>query len=315
MQKSARLGKYRQRRKRDHSDGKVIRRLGIIKFIAVALGIFFLAFAYIRINTKYWNGKDKVAFAFQSTFGDVGVTVVDPELGELTTLIIPGDTEVEVAESYGALRIKNVWQLSQNEKLKGRLLPETIMQNFLFPLHLWLGGVQETLDKGKIDSILRFVFTPGSTNIPFGDRLDIGLFALRAQSLGKTNINLAESQFLRKQLLNDGIPGYKLNGAPSERLTIYFSDNQMSKTSPKVYIIDETGEFGVADTFGKIVEVMGGKVVSVDKRAQADSDCEIKGLDKVIVKKVAAPFSCKEVSGKSDFDLEVKLGKSFAKRF
>lgn len=272
-------------------------------------------FVFVNLSTKYWNGKDKLAFAFRDQNGDVGVTVADPVLGDLTTLIIPGDTEVNVAENYGTLRIKNVWQLSQNEKLKGKLLPETVMQNFLFPLNLWSGESGEALGEGRLGAVLEFVFNPGTTNIPLGDRLGLATFSLKVQSLGKSRIDLGQSQFLRKEKLNDGLAGFRLNGDPSERLTVYFSDNTMSQVPPKVYIIDETGDFGVAEMVGKIIEVMGGKVVSIDKRSPMENDCQITGAEVPTVKKIANIFSCKIVSGKTDFDIELRLGESFARRF
>lgn len=315
MRKSVRLGAYRRKKTRErtrNNDSSVSRLLKIILAVLVFVAGLYL---FVRLNTKYWNGKDKVAFAFQETSGDVGVTVADPSLDELTTLTIPGETEVNVAENYGTIRIKNVWQLSHNEKLSGRLLPETVMQNFYFPLHLWSGPSGLSLDRKDFKGVLGFIFSPRSSNIPFGDRLRLGLFALGVQSLGKNDINLGESQFLLKQKLTDGQMGYKLNGAPSERLTIYFSDNEMAQILPKVYIIDQTGSFGTAELVGRIIEVMGGKVVSIDKRDIKTGGCEVHGRSKSMVSKIASIFSCRVGSGGSDFDLEIDLGSDFAKRF
>lgn len=314
MRKSARLGAYRRKKTRERARNSS-NALRILKIIFVAAVFMAGLYLFVRLNTKYWDGKNKVAFSFQITDGDVGVIVADPGLDELTTLIIPGDTEVNVAENYGTLRIKNVWQLSHNEKLSGRLLPETVMQNFYFPLHLWSGPSGLALDRKDLKGVLGFVFNSSSSNIPFGDRLRLGIFSFGVQSLGKNDINLGESQFLRKEKLTDGQTGYKLSGPSSERLTIYFSDNEMSQAIPKVYIIDQTGSFGTAELVGRIVEVMGGKVVSIDKRATKGDNCEVHGRSKTIVFKIAKLFSCKVGSGGSDFDIEIDLGSEFAKRF
>lgn len=316
MRKSARLGAYRKRRDKEKYSAK--KDGSLWRFLKIAATVFLLLFGvylYIHFNTKYWNGRDKVGFVFQENSGDVVVTVADPALNELTTLFIPGDTEVEVAENYGILRIKNVWQLSHNEKLRGRLLPETVMRNFYFPLNLWAGSAGSALGKKDIGDVIKFIFTPSSTNIPFGDRLRLSLFALGIQSLGKNDINLGQSQFLRKENLKDGFPGYRFSGTPSERLTVYFSDNEMSQRSPKIYIIDSTGTFGVADLVGNIVEVMGGKVVSIDKRSTTEEDCKVIGGDKKLVAKVANIFSCQQSIEQNNFDLEIDLGTTFATRF
>jgi len=283
--------------------GKGIRKsFRFLTLLLLVLGIFL--FTYLR--TIYWNGRDKLAFAFRMNSGDVGVTVADPKLIEITTLVIPGDTQVDVAENYGTFRIKNVWQLSQNEKLKGRLLPETITQNFLFPTFLWADTEVGTL---------KFIFASNATNIPFGDRLNLALFALKVQGPGRTEINLGQSQFLRKLKLNDGQIGYVLSGQPSSRLTVYFSDNTLSVSGTKVNIVDATGTSDVANKVGQIVEVMGAKVVSVEKKAPTGFGCEVVGADSEIVKKVLTLFSCTDGDRTSDFDLEIRLGQDFAKRF
>lgn len=313
--KSARRKKFTKRWRSAHAPSRNTHIYGLFIKILIPLVAILLAFLFVKIRTIYWNDHDKFAFTYRTSGGDVGVTIADPKLEELTTLIIPGDTEVDVSENYGTLRLKNVWQLSQNEKLKGRLLPETVTQNFLFPVFLWSDIDGASIEKQSLSGILRFVFKPSVTNIPFGDRVSLALFSLRAPSLGRSEINLGESQFLKKQKLNDGEVGYILNGQISQRLTVYFSDNDLSVKSSKINIVDATGTPDVAIKVGQIIEVMGGKVVSVEKKAAVDTDCEVSGNDSVIVKKVLTLFSCKKGTNKSDFDLEIRLGQSFAKRF
>lgn len=304
--KSARRKKFTKRWRSAHTPNGKGRVYGIFIRILIPLIVIILVFLFIKIRTIYWNGHDKLAFTYRTDGGDIAVVVADPKLEELTTLIIPGDTQVDVAENYGIMRIKNVWQLSQNEKLKGRLLPETVTQNFLFPVYLWSDTRQGPF---------KFIFDPGATNIPFGDRVMFAIFSLKIPSLGRSEINLGESQFLKKQKLNDGEIGYVLSGQVSQRLTIYFSDNELSMAGSKVNIIDATGTSDVAIKVGEIIEVLGGKVVSVEKKPPENFDCEVNGIDPTIIKKVLTLFSCKKGVGKTDFDLEVRLGANFAKRF
>lgn len=273
--------------------------------IILLLGIIF----FVKLNTKYWNGNDKVSFAFIKGDGNVGVTVLDPKLSEMTTLTIPGETQVDVARNYGTLRLKNVWQLSQNEKLGGLLLPETITQNFFFPTTLW--------SSTDLSDIYKFIFSTDKTNISFGDRLSIGLFALKVGDLNKTEIDLAKSQFLHKEKLNDGLVGYTIMDQEIiQRLGVYFSDNEIADKNFRVYIADATGQPGVAQLVGQIIEVLGGKIVSIDRKQDVvDSDCQILGSDSNFNKKIATLFSCNVITGKTDFDLEVRLGARFAKRF
>lgn len=294
------------------SDKKTKPLVGAISFIILAI----LLFTFVKLSTRYWNGNDKVAFAFRSNEGDVEVSILDPKLNEFTTLTIPGDTQVDVAENYGTLRIKNVWQLGINEKKKGRLLSETVSRNFRFPLNLWSDDDASSLREGHFFNILKFISFPKATNIPFGDRLSIGLFAMKSGASNKSEIDLGKSQYLHKEKLSDGQMGYVQIGSVSEHLQVYFSDNEIAESSVRVSILDGTGKFGIAQIVGEILEVMGGKVVSIDKNGDLpDTDCVVAGSDKKIVKKIAVLFSCSNKNSAGDIDLQITLGGKFAKRF
>lgn len=297
-----------QRKANIESSKKKSRVFGILIKIIIPLLMVLSVVIYLKLSTKYWNGHDKMAFAFQNSSGIVGVTILDPELGEETTLIIPGDTEIDVARNYGTLKIKNVWQLSQNENLGGSLLSQTITDSFLFPTNLW-----STTD---LSNVWRFIFSGKGTNIGFGDRLSAGIFALRVSGIDKTQIDLGQSQFLHQQTLTDGTKGYVMSGPISSRLTVYFSDNNFSDKNLKFSLTDATGKYGVADGVGQVLEVLGGKVVQVDKKAEDDSlDCRVFGQNSDAVNKIANLFSCKKIPGRSNFDLEMQMGAKFAKRF
>jgi hypothetical protein len=306
---------------------KTAKLTGLLFKILIPAILITVIFAVFKLGTKYWNGQDKFMFSYRLDNGDVAVTVLDPKLEEVTTLAIPGDTQVDVARNLGELRIKNVWQLGVNEKIEGKLLAETITQNFLFPVFLWSDADAKCLTEANILCLLRFTFFPKSTNISFGDRLASSFFALRITGTNVSWLDLGKNQFLVKQKLNDGVIGYSLTGPVSPRLTMYFSDSSFADKNLRVVIVDSTGIPGVAEKVGQIIEVMGGKVVSVDKvtpgdketpgdkKESAGSDCLVMGLDKAVVAKIATLFSCKTGKNRGEMDLEIDLGSNFAKRF
>ena len=148
----------------------------VFKFVIPAIFLVIVAFL-LKAGTHVWNNQDKIAIAYKKDGGNIGLTVIDPDLSEITTLIIPGDTQVDVARNLGTIRIKNVWQLGINEKIGGSLLPETITKNFLFPVFLWASENASGLADGNLGVILKFVFIPGQNNISFGDRVAMGLYA------------------------------------------------------------------------------------------------------------------------------------------
>ncbi len=257
-----------------------------------------------------------MGIVFRQDDGSVAVSEIDPKLGEMTSIIIPGDTEVTVAKNYGVLRIKNVWQLGLNEKLNGKLLSDTVMQNFLFPVHLWSDSDVASIKNTDFLGIIRFIFLPKKTNISFGDRALIGFYAMGLKELSKTEIDLGRSQFLKKIRLSDGEQGYRIVDSTAARLGVYFSDNDLIGQKLNVYLVDATGKNGVGEKVGQIIEVMGGKVVSIDRRTQPEKKgCEISGRNLDIGKKVAKLFGCVLTKDKSDFDLEMRLGTEFANNF
>lgn len=284
---------------------------------AFYLILFFGAvWIYLAVNTKYWDGSDKFNYVFKNENGDVAIRVLDPTLSESVTLIIPGDTQVTVARNLGTMRIKNVWQLGINEKLNGNLLAQTVTKNFLAPVFLWSDYDIQALDSMNISGIFKFIIAPKNTNIPIGDRVALTLFSLRVKNINSTSVDLGKSQFLKKTKLNDGQAGYTLNGPVSGRLTVNFSDSDFSDGNVRVDIQDATGIAGSANTIGAIVEVMGGKIVSIDRISEeSDPDCVVAGVNPKVVKKTATLFDCKISKDKSVFDLEIRLGSQFAKRY
>ena len=273
----------------------------LLKFLVLIL-IPLVALLLVKFTTKYWNGEDKVSVAVQNGDGSVGVLLFDPALEEETIFTIPAETEVNVSQNLGTIRIKNVWQLGINEGVGGSLLSKTVTKNFFFPVFLWS---DETPDSVK------FITTKNS-NVPIGDRIRILYFTTRVKNLSKNQIDLGKSQFLTKMKLSDGALGYIIPGAISERLTFYFSDDAFSQKVLRVYLVDATGTFGVAENFGKIIEVMGGKIVTVEKVQKEESECTIWGAEKGAIRKISNLFDCKIENKKTDFDVEIKLGSNFS---
>lgn len=289
---------------------------GFLFSFLLPLLIIFALFVFFTLSKESWNGHDKFSLVFRGQNDEVGITVLDPTTPEMTTMYIPGDTQVDIAASYGTLRIKNVWQLGINEKKGGSLLSKTIAKNFLFPVHLWADTDGINLSKASFSGLAKFVFLPSKTNITFGDRLAASLFVLKLKNIEKNEIDLAKSQFLRKDTLNDGEKGYILSGSVSERLTVFFTDNDFADKNLRVALVDGSESYGSAQKVGEIIEVFGGKVVSVDKNQPTfDGVCIVKGEDVSLLHKVADVFGCTVKKTKTSFDLEIDLGNKFSKNF
>ena len=307
--RSARRKKYLEKKEKGNKTSKTY------YWLWITIAVFLVIFLFLKLTTKVWNGKDRISLVYKKDSGDIGVTILNPSFSEITTMVIPADTEVKVARNYGTFLIKNVWQFGINEKIGGKLLAETVTQNFLFPTFLWCEK-DPGFDEGGVKNFSDFIFFPGDTNIAFGDRLKIALYAINVKGIGNDVINLGESRFLEKRKLNDGSTGFVITDGISQRLTSYFMDDDFNSGTVKINITDATGKYGVSEKLGEILEVLGGKVVSIERKTdKEDIDCIVAAKESVLAKKIGRLFSCKITGGEGTFDLNIKIGTKFADRF
>ena len=122
---------------------------------------------------------------------------------------------------------------------------------------------------------------------------------------------------MKKTQLIDGEEGFILtSGLPASILAL-FSDIEISQKDVLVLIRDATDKRGVPEQVGEIVEVLGAKVVAIKKEESEKFDCMVLGKDQKAVEKLVQVFSCEKRKGlpSGSFDLEIKIGEEFARRF
>jgi hypothetical protein len=308
----------RGRRTRTNRSAK--KRLGGNKFLIYllaisVLGAFLSCFFFLR---SYWNGKDKLSVVINRSDGGIQISTFSPLAGEITDVIFPKSTEVEVARNLGVWKMESLWQLSENEDLAGKLVAETVVRHFGFPVYVWADTPAEEFTGGNFLSLIRLVFAPLETNLAVGDKVGIAFFSFRVRSVDKTVIDLSESSFLRKAVFVDGEEGYVSTGDPSQKLLAIFSDTELSKSEYKTIIRDATTTPGVAKKVGKVIEILGPKVVSIVKSPESNIDCTVYAKVAKLAEKAARIFSCQVIKSsmvEGDFDLEITLGREFAERF
>lgn len=306
-QRRKRRSKRRANKKKNSS--------GIIKVVIAGLLLLF-AYLLITFTTKYWDGERKLAVAVSHKNGDVSVLNLDPATESITSVKIPGDTQVLVARQLGTWRLKSVWNLGEDEGLSGRLLSETITKQFNLPVYVWAEEKALAFSTGEFIELVKAVTSPYSTNLGLGDRLKIALFSFGVKNFKREEINLADTSTLEKKNLVDGEEGYIVKGNPSSSILANFSQPIISNRSSKLKIIDATGKNGVAEGLGEILEVLGVKVASISQVKEEDLDCIISGKDEEAVDIIKNLYLCKEEDlGEDNFEVVVKIGKDFSERF
>ena len=294
------------------------RKRSFFKLFWVVLGVSLVFVASLFLRRGLWSGESRLSLVIAGNRGDVTLAVFDPESGTITTIDIPGETEVNVARQLGTWRLASVLKLGENEGFGGRLLSETITKSLKLPVEAWASSDARGFIESDLRGMLKAMFSIYKTNLTLGDRINLGLFALRAKKTNRATLDLVSSGNLVRAKLADGTFGYKLRDDTfSSRVLSVFADNVISKSNLTVAIEDKTGRPGTAARVGEIIEVLGGKVVAIKTAGKDNFDCEITGKDKDSIDKIAATFSCakKRVSSEINFDLEIKIGESFAKRF
>lgn len=274
-------------------------------------------FLLITFHTKFWKSSGKTFLAISKENGEVVVSVFDPELEKITNIIIPKNTEVDVARQLGRWKLGSVRELGENEDLEGKLLAETIVKHFKLPVAAWADAPALGFAEGDVLGVVKASLFPYKTNLGIGDKIKLGIFSIRIKNLKRENINFSEGNILKKVTLIGGEEGYVLAGRLPNYIVALFSNLSISSEGSIVVILDATGKANVAEEVGEVIEVMGVKLANIKKEEAADFDCEVKGKEKELLEEIAQVFSCKKLktAPEGNFDLEIKIGRNFTRRF
>lgn len=269
-------------------------RLGLLIF----LGVIVLAAVFL-FRPKFWNAFGKLILLTNGRDGNVRVSVIDPKEKGWAEIYIPGTVQVTVAGELGSWRLGSVWQLGVNEKIGGDLLARTVVKNFGFPVVAW----QDELT--------------GRTNLSLGDRIRLWLLKLKMSRRPSETIDLTKTSFLKKTKLVDGEWGWRIVGEIPSGVAAYFPEEAVLQTGYRARIINYSGSIALGESVGRVIEVMGVKVASVQKEESQDFDCAITGHDNRLVKRLNLVFACKDkmIEGSDGFDLNLEVGRNFSRRF
>jgi hypothetical protein len=287
-----------------------------IKLLFILL-VPLLIFLLITLQTRFWKSSAKTSLVISKKSGEVVISVFDPGLEKITNIIIPKNAEVDVARQLGRWKLGSVRELGENEDLEGKLLAETIVKHFKLPVAAWADAPASGFADGDILGIVKASLLPYKTNLGMGDRLKLGLFSIRINNLKRENIDFSEGNILKKVTLIGGEEGYILAGRLPNYIIALFSNPNISSEGAVVVILDATGKANVAEEMGEVIEVMGVKLANIKKEEIDDFDCEVKGKDKELLEEIAQVFSCKKLKEipEGNFDLEIRIGRDFSRRF
>lgn len=316
MNKPAHSWKIKNRRfvGGSHLFGKPI---NLLKIIIISILVFLFLWSILNISKASKERKILLAIAGGESFR---IASFDFDSKEIMVIEIPSNVEVEVAHSFGNWELSSVWSLGENEKIGGgRLLAETLRNNFFAPVFLWSSERGNSLLDGNYLDFISFPFLERKSNLSFFQKIRLSLFSMRFKGSNLTRINLSQTSFLQPARLKTGKDGYLIKGVLPEDLLWVYADPLFLKSKVLVSVVNESGGSLLVSKVGKIIESMGGKILSVENQNMTDSDCEVYSSNYVLAQKVALVFSCK-FQEQNDYKAEdgeiiLKIGKKFKDRF
>ncbi|MCK4588486.1 hypothetical protein KAT60_01585 [Candidatus Woesebacteria bacterium] len=302
------------RRKRRAQNKK--KRFSSVKSLGLIL-LFFTLLFFLIFQSNFWDSDSKLTLVVNKKDGDVLIAIFNPVVDEVTSITIPKNTQLKVARQLGTWKAGSIWQLGENEDLEGKLLQETITYHLKLPVVAWADSPAEGFVNGGLVALVKAVILPYKTNLKMGDRMKLAFFSFGVKNFKREEINLAETKLLKKTRLIDGEEGFVLiSGLPASILAL-FSDIEISQKDVSVLIRNATGKKSVPEQVGEVIEVLGAKVAAIKKEESEEFDCMVLGKDQKAVEKLVQVFSCEKGKGlpSGSFDLEIKIGEGFARRF
>ncbi|EKD62919.1 MAG: hypothetical protein ACD_52C00019G0001 [uncultured bacterium] len=279
--------------------------------LAVLLG---LALVFVLLRKAYWDGSSNFTFVTSGESGTVTLYTFHSQSGSVIKVNVPGDIEVDVARDYGKLKIKNLWLFSQNEKIGGLLLQETVIAAFGFPVESWVEESGAALLTGNSLDRLQAIFLPFESDLNIGDKIRIFLYGLKLSNEGYVEINLDDyPSFVKSVRLVGGEEGFVVveDNIPARMLGV-FSDPLITGKNLNVVVYSAPDSWLKAKKLGKIVEILGPEIALLETKEgiSLDDGCLVKSTDGYTRRKFARIFGCEESNNLpgGNFGIEVIVG-------
>lgn len=272
---------------------------------------------FVVLRTNKWNGKDKLSLVIKNNDYSLNIIVFDPELEEIYNLKIPENTEIKVAGDLGIWKIKSLWGLGDQEGQGGKLAARSITVGLQLPVYAWAEEQALGLANPNIKLSLIALFSSYKSNLIFGDKLRMLIFSTKVKNSKRVTINLSDTNFLEKRVLSDGEEGYVVAQKPPQNILAIFSEPILSAGITRVSIKDSTEKAGLAENVGRIIEVLGGKITSVQTTKDFDGVCILESKKEKVLEILLKIFECEESNVKPDqsFDVEITLGRKFSSKY
>lgn len=309
-----RSSERRRRRNIASKPKKVPGKLVFITLFVFFIVVVLLALVWIILPSK-WDQSKRLTVAIVNEEKQTSILIFSPQTSGITQVLIPSNTQLQVARQLGSYPIGNVYKLGSQEKLGGKLMAESITKSLKLPSDQWSEKPLLNLTDLTISSALKAAFSPYASSLTIKDKIKLALFSLRVKPSRFNQVDLQNIGYLIPSTLKDGSEGFVARLEPPLALSTYFADPDL--VSAKIAIQDFTDSVSIADELGQIIEMLGGKVFAVYDKPTTQEDCTIVTTSAHKADLIASLLDCQinEQSSENGFDIQINIGKGFEKRF
>lgn len=282
-----------------------------VKIVFLLLLIFTFFFLVIK---KPFRMSSKEVFAVNQQNGDVHIHIIDPDTKDYSIVRIPGKTQVEASKNLGQWKIQSLWKLGMDEGVGGQILVKSLTKSIGIPVYQWADYKAEGFTKGGYYERFLATFSGYKTNIPFTDRIAIGLFTFSIKDAQRNFIDLEQSNFLTDTKLVDGTEGFLVTGNYPNKLLPILIDRNIAVSESKIKLIDSGASNSSIAAVVRIIEVIGGKVSLVERSGDDKAVCEVYSKDERVSTFIGNLYNCnivQEITSEDNFDLIIELGTNF----
>lgn len=297
------------------ANSRAQRRVAVLKsfvlvfvFVLVGLSIFKARHFF----SGSWDGKHRFNFVLigQPLF----IVSFQPLQKTGVILTLPPEALIESLYGYGFYRAESLYRLSQLENRGGQLV-EGSLQAFLgLPVEGFLVNKEAKGEKSDVTNSLALALKgEAETNLTVWDLLRLWWQTKRIRTDKLTLFDMSQTSASKQVLLADGSQAVEIDPQKLEKIiNDYFKDDDLANEDLSIAVLNSTSFPGLAQKAARLVENIGGRVVTIGDWPDLVKKCQIRSKKSnqksYTVQKLTKTFSCQwEEGSKSEQRAEAVL--------
>lgn len=309
---------------REQAAKKTKKQKSAFKFWFLVSAFLFLAGFCLKAIKIYresvWQGEGRVSIVF-SCQPLVLFSYSSFEQSSLVSLLIPGDTQIEVIHGYGKYKVSSIPKLEELEKRE--LLTESVEQALGVPIEGFIkltdcqASYEEEVKKLFLKSISSAFLQKAETNLGKWDLARLFLAARGVKGSQSRKLDLKTVGVLDEVTLPDGSQVWEVSVEKFDlKLGEYFQDEKARQEGLAIEVLNGTDHPGLAEGAARILENLGLELVGVSNAPEKKDECYLFGSSRVkktyTARRLMKIFDCQYQEGQPEkADLSLVLGEAY----